>query len=963
MLRPTEAQAVLRTVFSLWCQHHSYLRTLFRLRIRAQAFLKSHLATRVLRCWTRAIHTRKKLQLKGLELASTHRRVLKDKTLAGLLANILHRKALRKRLFVADRVYERTLTRRSVQTLKRHVASALWKVDANRSALLAWRNTHIQKSIAAWKEGLKAVTRDKDREARVKAGFRLCGVRRGVHRLRHWSQGKPARERLRLEALFAWKRRSLKSTFAYLLRRSRAGKALRQARGEVQRRAGKWTLTQAIRELHISAQRRKWTRELLNQAENMRNRVNPLKTGFRALSRNVRKVIREKDALLDAEKMHKLQLYRRFQAACTFATAHREEELQQWRRHHFLTVFFQFWLKRHLSGQTKLKQWEVAVAHYAAASLSKVLAQWSVVTHSRSKKSAALTRAKRLLAQKRTKRLLRHWVLRKRHKEESAWKRTMAASQDKLRLFRLLMSVCAQRLHYRRTKEYAAETYHSHFLIQVFEGWRIAIRRKTEIREISKRELGEKSRKVFDAWKLLSRKSHLYEELQKKGRKVRLKWLKIAVLRGLKLYLEMNMGAIAKRRLILQRRQELQATWALQCWKKGITRHKADREKHKFLKSRRNKRVLQKAVREWTSKLQQKAAKRTIKERKTTQARIIVQKLVLRQCYEKWQNYHLKRRRILGKYDLAERMFIRQNTRKFYSKLRLYHRNFRYLRGKLDLADSHSQVSLLRKSLIGLRANITQRSKNKEKLGVALHYWAERRYKMSLEGLMQYRASRRWKGKMEEIALEMRRGDLVSSALGRVQRVGTEWKQERLKVATKARVQKEQRAWKLVAKFAQRWKAKTIQRRKMREIEAIARQKASLLPTQRRASAKEQSVCLQQDGTQARCRPQPRRPAFLSSKPASSFPERPVAPSPSLSIAPPRVLHQSPTSRLEAIEAELMGFKFEKEKVVKYESYVHANPGNTELKAQLGKMKDRLNDRKPRVKALLEEVDRLKSLA
>jgi len=594
------------------------------------------------------------------------------------------------------------------------------------------------------------------------------------------------------------------------------------------------------------------------------------------------------------------------------------------------------------------------------ASLDQLLQQ---IAAPYGKKSAALTRAKRLLAQKRTKRLLRHWVLRKRHKEESAWKRTMAASQDKLRLFRLLMSVCAQRLHYRRTKEYAAETYHSHFLIQVFEGWRIAIRRKTEIREISKRELGEKSRKVFDAWKLLSRKSHLYEELQKKGRKVRLKWLKIAVLRGLKLYLEMNMGAIAKRRLILQRRQELQATWALQCWKKGITRHKADREKHKFLKSRRNKRVLQKAVREWTSKLQQKAAKRTIKERKTTQTRIIVQKLVLRQCYEKWQNYHLKRRRILGKYDLADRIFIRQNMRKFYSKLRLYHRNFRYLQGKLDLADSHSQVSLLRKALIGLRSNITQRSKNKEKLGVALHYWAERRYKMSLEGLMQYRASRRWKGKMEEIALEMRRGDLVSSALGRVQRVGTEWKQERLKVATKARVQKEQRAWKLVAKFAQRWKAKTIQRRKMREIEAIARQKASLLPTKRRASAKEQSVCLQQDGTQARCRPQPRRPAFLSSKPALSFPERPVSPSPSLSIAPPRVLPQSPTSRLEAIEAELMGFKFEKEKVVKYESYVHANPGNTELKAQLGKMKDRLNDRKPRVKALLEEVDRLKSLA
>jgi hypothetical protein len=58
-----------------------------------------------------------------------------------------------------------------------------------------------------------------------------------------------------------------------------------------------------------------------------------------------------------------------------------------------------------------------------------------------------------------------------------------------------------------------------------------------------------------------------------------------------------------------------------------------------------------------------------------------------------------------------------------------------------------------------------------------------------------------------------------------------------------------------------------------------------------------------------------------------------------------------------------MTFKFEKEKIVKYESYVNANPGNTVLKAQLVKMKDRLNERKPRVKVLLEEVDRLKSVA
>lgn len=959
MLRPKEAQVVLRTVFSLWRQHHSNIRSFNRLRIRANAFFKSHMAPRVLRSWTRAIQTRKKLYLRGLELASTHHRILKDKTLAGLLANILRRKARRKRLFIADKVYEMRLGRRSVQMIRENVARALWKVEANRSALLAWRNSHLQVAISAWKEGLKAIASDRDRQVRVKTAFKLIGLRRGMHKLSRWSQGKPMRERLRLEALFAWKRRSLKWTFAYLLERSRGGKVRRQAAEQVEQRAGKWRLMQTIRKLHASTQRRKWTREILSQAAILKNRPIPLKSAFRALRRNIQNVIRRRETIFNAEKMHKSLLYRRFKSACQSAAISKEEELKQWRRHHFLTVLFQFWLKSHISAQAKSKQRQIAISHYT----SKVLLHWSALTHSHSKQIAALTRAKRLLTQKRTKRLLRYWVKRKRHKEESAWKRTMAASQDKLRLFRLLMNVCAQRLHYRRTKEYAAETYHLHLRMSVFGGWRVAVRRKAEIREVWKRGLIEKTEKIFNEWKLLSRKSHLFEVLEKKGRKVRLKWLKVAVLRGLKLYLEMNMGAITKRRLILHRRQELQGASALRCWQASITSRKKDKENTKFLKTVKNKHILQKALREWTSKLQQKAAKRKIKERKVTHAHILVQKLVLGQCYGKWKSYYQKRRRILGKYELAKRLYTEQNMRKFYSKLRLYHIDFRHLQGKLDLASSHYLVTILRKSFIGLRSNITRNYKKKEKLGIALHYWAERKYKMSLEGLLQYTASRRWKRKMEEIALEMRRGDLVSSALARVQRVGTEWKQERLKIATKARVQREQRAWKLAAKFAQRWKVKTIQRRKMREIEAIAKKKAVLLPLKIVTLAKDQSVGLQEDRPQSRTRPQPRRPAFLSSKPVISSPEMPISHSPSLSIAPPRTLHQSPRSRLEAIEVELMGFKFEKEKVSKYESYVYANPGNTELKAQLVKMKDRLNDRKPRVKALLEEVDRLKSIA
>lgn len=964
MLRTGEAQAILRTVFSLWFQHHSYIKSRFRLRIRAHAFLKSHLASRVLRAWTRAIHTRRKLELKGLEVASTHRKVLKDKALAGLLTNILHRKARRKRILVADRLYEMGLRRRSVRMMKEYVGRVLWKVEASRSALLAWRNTKLATSVVAWREGLQALTKDNERRTRADAGFSLYGLRKGLHRLRSWATGRPLRERLRLEALFAWKRRSLKTTFRHLLERCRGGRARREATEEVQRRAGKWALNKAIRRMFAATQRRKWAIELICLAENMKNVTNPLKRGLGALRQNAERVIMRRKEDICALKLRKLQLFRRFKSACLSITMSKEENTRKWHKHRLLTVLFQAWFSAYASAGAKANQQHTALTHYASSTLYKVVKSWKTLARSRNSQLTAFARAKRLITQKRTKRLLRYWVMRKRHKEEFSWKRTMAESQDKLRLFRMLMNACAERLHLRRTKEYAAETYRNHFIGRVFRGWQRRIRREAQIREIWNGVLIEKYRKVFEAWNKLSRKSHLYEELEKTCKKVRLKWLKKTVLRGMRLYMEMDMGAIAKRRQILHRRQDLLRSWALQCWKKGISNRREAREKQKILKTGKGRRILKKVMIEWSSKLQQKTAKRAIKERKVAQAQGSIQKLRMRLYYAKWRNYHQKRGLITAKYQLSQQLYCRQNKRKFYYKLRIYHQMFRFLQGKIDLANGHFHVSLLKKSLKGLILNIALRRKEREKLSISLHYWAQRRYKNSLEGLMQYTASKRWKRKMEAIALEMRRGDLVSSALVRVQRVGTEWKQERLKIATKARVQREQRVWKLVAKFAQRWKAKTIQRRKMRETEAIARQKTALLPTKAVPLSKDSSPVFLQDKTVSRSRPQPRRPAFLSSALLPPSHEVAISPIPSPPVhIPPRTQPQSPRSRLEAIESELMTFKFEKEKIVKYESYVNANPGNTVLKAQLVKMKDRLNERKPRVKVLLEEVDRLKSVA
>ena len=950
MLRPIESQAILRTVFGLWRHHHQRLKELFRLNIRARAFFKSHLASKVLSLWTRAINSRKKLHFQLLKLSSNHRRHLKDKTLAGLLLNIMQRKARRRKVVLGNRVYNLGLARRTITLLRTNVNYSLNKVQMHRNALIIWRTVRYKRTFTAWKKGLQINKTNHELRKLAQNHRKNANFLKTFQRLQNWASGKQLREKLRLESIFFWKRKTLKNSFKYLLNRYKTGKILKKRSENANKLKGKWRKIEVFRTFSGFLQRRKWLKELISHADYAKLVAFPSKKALISLKSHVQnnQIYREK--IQKAEKLHKKQLLNGLKVAIRAQITSKLQEISAWNRKNRQKSLFQAWVSLHFLSISNRNRVKTAIFHR----LNFLFSSWKLAIRQKTDKTDFLSRITRQIRQKHKKRLLRYWLVRKRHKEELRWKTTMAGNQNKLRLFRIMMNACALSLHYRKTKQYAEETYRNKIIGRVFAAWSVTIRRKIRKNIFNFDIKMRKYEKIFEAWKSISQKSQNLDKLEILGRKIRLKWAKMRVLQGLKLYLQLNMGQIAKKRLLARRRNELKAKFTLEKWKKGIEMYRKDRKIGKIIKNERGKRVIKKVLKEWIGKLQQKNAIKVLKRRKMLEILEEVQHFRKHLYYQKWRNYHEKRQNIQEKYRFSFKLYRKISLQRFYQKFRVFHREFGVNQRKIELGNSHYSVKILKKSLRSLGKNVEMKGREREKLGVALHYWAQLRYRRGVEGLVRNKATRKWKRKMMEVALDMRRGDLISAALQKLHKVGGEWKQERLKIASKARLQKEQRVWKLVSKFAQRWKEKTIQRRKLRAINALYQQKTPQIPSKTQTIPR---VRLEEK-TEMRVRPQPRRPNFSGSGAVTVSAKVPVTP---VSLVPSVQRPLSPRSRLESIQTELLSFKFEKEKIAEYEVYVSANPGNSVLEAQLRKMKERLDGKKGRVKELLQEAGVLKA--
>lgn len=191
----------------------------------------------------------------------------------------------------------------------------------------------------------------------------------------------------------------------------------------------------------------------------------------------------------------------------------------------------------------------------------------------------------------------------------------------------------------------------------------------------------------------------------------------------------------------------------------------------------------------------------------------------------------------------------------------------------------------------------------------------------------------------EKEALRMRNRDLVESALRRIIKVGFYWRNERLSLTSQARLHKDQRIWRIVAKCASIWRQKTLSSRKMPLVGVqleVKRETTEVVPrTLPRIVSEERKETR---------RPPPRR--LNSGTPTQSVP-----------VSIPKLTPTKPAShRLLEIEAELLEYKIEKSRLQSLSKDTSTPP------SVLHSLRTQYEQRLPRIHELFSELAQLRSL-
>ncbi|CAG9312127.1 unnamed protein product [Blepharisma stoltei] len=419
-------------------------------------------------------------------------------------------------------------------------------------------------------------------------------------------------------------------------------------------------------------------------------------------------------------------------------------------------------------------------------------------------------------------------------------------------------------------------------------------------------------------------------------------------------------------------------------WVKALLKkrslHEKDGKATEIIRVREGNRVQQEALRNWTNSYRSKVAYKLMKKRADKIRNIKLLKKIMKAF-------------ALNKFIIRMKRAILNDAISFYNK------------------------NLAKLALNQLKELIILEDLKRRRFFTSVKFWSKTTYKKGLSAWSQFTNYRKSKKELENHAKELHYDKLRRESMALWLKVGLIWKEKKESMLREDSREKEEKSWKLVRKYANRWlekwRIKKDKREQIKEKPSKMPPLQSINPTwvDNASAAKKQRRPprrlndAQQPTNQAKPETSEfsnelsrniginlssmiKRPIRAASPAAtnidmnlSSMIRMPIrAPSPAamtekLEMTP--IVHSRSISqfdspktekphniedRIEQIEAKLLELKFNKEKLKEFQSNLKQNPENKSLERLVKEIKQKLQEELPNVRALYDELQYLKRL-
>mmetsp|Transcript_27402 Transcript_27402/g.49323 ORF Transcript_27402/g.49323 Transcript_27402/m.49323 type:complete len:1026 (+) Transcript_27402:95-3172(+) len=1020
-----ESRALARTVLSLWKQYHTDQKRKWRDSLRARVHFRLERTKSVLRKMKEVTVKAAQAKHNEVRIHANHLVCLQHRALQTLILQVIERRKLCRMLQEADHFRDYNSRKRGLLGWFQYIEIKAWAFNQTRKAVVFWCGQMVKKGWGWFKEGVAEAQFGHVLKSQSYFLLIRQASKKFIRRLKALRMTKRNDKYMELKAMNYHKRSRLRKALLFLdlnVNYIRDQKYMQHMAlkkyGHTLKKLGLGLFVKYHRHCNIELELSMKVQEFRGKTKE----VFDLRHGFKGFKDNCNLAkwhMIEQAACREFRVKHDFD---RMIQGCLREQDAAYSEARQWHLYRLKKSTFRAIIEfKQVKLDSRQKIEDAEDVYHFDVLLPRVMKAWKVYTVGSLRKRRQEERADDLYDYRLADKMLRVWLSKFSGVQNKKQADSLAQQQYGARLGRLVLRHWVQFTDMKKLSHIAISHRQAFLKRQTLLSWQQAVQKKLTLLDLQSdfEQFLKKKRLKSGFTELLEllQNAKAYRRKAAMAHRYRQRKLKCMVFDSYHKYVTSNWDSIGKIRAAKETSKGLTCKRVLRGMRQVVAKQSRVKTLERKVAWKRSNRIISKAYFDWKYLYDQIYLERLEEAERLERAVSALDSSKARRMLQRLKDYRNSKRIDKLKWESAESWHNKSLCKVGWLHLRLHIHRRRSKDSRLRLSASHYQTNLKRMALEKLVEYLRDQQLAHYMHVSALKAWSKRLYKRVWNGWALHTELRKAKAQKEIEALELRKRDMLKDIVGNWIRVGLEWRTMRDQAAREFMLQTEEKKMRLARKYARRWLEATIRKRtgsplpyKEKAEKPIKR--AVVEPAKRRSPIRPSNYTLTNTS--------PRKPQAEEATKLSTIPRKRTAPRPlnanqnaanikgtssafSLSqfqsikpVTSHEVLRQTifepptftpdrwqrpqdppqrdprllvhdysstdPWLRVQQIEAILLDFKFDREKLELFKAQLEQDPSNVPLQTQTLQLRDKLQRAMPTIRQLHDEIQSLKQV-